>query len=91
MSIAGSGLRKGYCKENELWCLRVNKLANKVVGDNATEDKDQELDVASLTKRHKKYLKFVEKNISQARAQVAEALTSLNEDKDKEMILKHKA
>lgn len=44
--------------------MRVNKLANKVVADNVSDDTEQELDVASLAKRHKKYLKFVEKNIS---------------------------
>jgi len=92
VSLQGSGLRKGYCKENELWCMRVNKLANKVMEDaDESDDQDQELDIASLAKRHKKYLKFVDKNISQVRAQVAEELSSLSEDSDKEMIIKHKA
>ena len=70
--------------------MRVNKLANKVVAENASDDADQELDVASLAKRHKKYLKFVEKNISSSRTAVAEAMAGLDEDKDKEMIIRHK-
>lgn len=48
------------------------------------------MDVASLAKRHKKYVKFVEKSISAARVQVAEALAGLNEDEDKEMAMKYK-
>jgi len=45
--------------------MRVNKLANKVVVDNEEEEEgEQELDVSSLAKRHKKYLKYVEKKIS---------------------------
>lgn len=44
--------------------MRVNKLANKVVVDNEEEEGEQELDVSSLAKRHKKYLKYVEKSIS---------------------------
>lgn len=38
ISLPGSGLRKGYCKANELWCMRVNKLANKVVADGGEDE-----------------------------------------------------
>ena len=29
--IAGSPLRKGYCKEDELWIMRVTKLISKML------------------------------------------------------------
>ena len=32
-SLPGSSLRKGFCKDGELWCMRVNKLVNKVVAE----------------------------------------------------------
>jgi len=86
-------LRKGFCKDNELWCMRVNKLVNKVVSEHAHEieqQEDAELDVESLCKLHKKNLKYAEKNMSQVRTQVQATISSLGEGADRELLLKHK-
>ena len=53
------GLKKGHCKEDELWILRVNKLVNRMVSENSEET--SALDKSSLLKLHKKSIKFVEK------------------------------
>lgn len=68
-------LKRGHCKENELWVMRVNKLTNKIMNDHMDETKemDSEFDVNSLVKRHKKYIKNVEKTISCSRSEVAKA------------------
>jgi len=71
--------------------MRVNKLTNKVMNesDQMTE-KDGEFDMVSLVKRHKKYIKNVEKTISNSRTEVVKALSKLNADKDSENVLRLK-
>ena len=41
-------------------------------------EQESEFDVNSLVKRHKKYIKNVEKSISNSRNEVAKALAKLN-------------
>lgn len=63
-SLAGSSLRKGFCKDGELWCMRVNKLVNKAVDEQSANDdqgdqqEEEQLDSASLCKIHKKNTKY---------------------------------
>jgi len=77
-------LKRGHCKENELWVMRVNKLTNKIVNDHMDEttEMESELDVKSLVKRHKKYIKNVEKTISNSRSEVSKAFFKLDQEKD---------
>ena len=95
-SLPGSSLRKGFCKDGELWCMRVNKLVNKVVGEQpmSTEgddkQEDDQLDLASLRKIHKKNTKYAQKHIAQVRCEVQAAINDLDETKDVELIFKHK-
>jgi hypothetical protein len=60
--------------------MRVNKLTNKIMTDHMEDvtEQESEFDVNSLVKRHKKYIKNVEKSISNSRNEVAKALAKLN-------------
>jgi hypothetical protein len=64
--------------------MRVNKLTNKVMDDNCEEMTEEtgEFDVSSFVKRHKKYIKNVEKTISNSRIEVVKAIKKLNAEKD---------
>lgn len=83
--LPGSNLKKGFCKENELWISRANKLIYKIVKEESTEGDDDEnvdegqLDVAGLCKLHKRNTKFVEKEVTAVRIAVS---AKLNEVKD---------
>lgn len=76
--------------------MRVNKLVNKAVGEQTTnggeaeEAGDDQLDVASLRKIHKKNTKYAEKEITQVRSEIQAAIKGLDAAKDAELILKHK-
>lgn len=71
--------------------MRVNKLANKVINDYISQiNIESDFDLPSLLKRHKKYIKHVEKSMSTIRGDVVESLSKLNIDKDKEAILRLK-
>jgi len=76
--------------------MRVNKLVNKAMGDPAEKGNDavfqddQELDLASLRKIHKKNTKYAESTIMQARCDVQAAVTKLDGSKDAEQALRLK-
>ena len=53
-------------------------------------EQESEFDVNSLVKRHKKYIKNVEKSISNSRNEVAKALAKLNQEKEPEVALRLK-
>lgn len=80
--LPGSSLRKGYCKDHELWIMRVNKLANKIVSERNDETGEDELDPSSVLAVHKANVKYVQKNLSHTRAQLEEELSGLG-GKDK--------
>lgn len=93
--LPGSNLKKGFCKENELWIARANKLIYKIVkeegeeggDDNAEED---QFDIAGLCKLHKRNTKFVEKEVTAARLAVSAKLSKLKDDDNKEWVLRLK-
>jgi hypothetical protein len=64
--------------------MRVNKLTNKIINDHMDETtvNESELDINSLVKRHKKYIKNVEKTISHSRSEVSKAFFKLDQEKD---------
>jgi len=37
-NLPGSDLRKGYCKENETWIMRVTKLVSKILAAEVQEE-----------------------------------------------------
>jgi len=64
--------------------MRVNKLTNKVMSDHSDTitEIEGEFDVSSFVKRHKKYIKNVEKTISKSRIEVVKALSKLDKEKE---------
>ena len=64
--------------------MRVNKLVNKVMDDHSDQmtEVQGEFDMTSFVKRHKKYIKNIEKTISNSRSEVVKALSKLNAEKD---------
>lgn len=73
VKFSAGGMRRGFCKNGELWIMRMNKLLSKMLLTEAEdEQKDgdddaEELDLASLCKQHKAALKFAEKEFQQLR------------------------
>jgi hypothetical protein len=78
--VPGSELRKGFCKENELWIMRVAKLVSKIVAshlekaDHAEVEGEDKLDLGGVLKQFKSTTKFVTKNIVDARLKASELI-----------------
>ena len=67
--------------------MRINKLVNKVVSETAEGQpvENDKLDMSSMSKIHKKNIKFAEKTIEAMRIEVEEKLAATE---DKEMTMK---
>ena len=69
--------KKGCCKDSALWCMRVNKLVNKMVKEGTQgeeEEQGETMDLESLSKMHKKNIKYAEKNMQAIREDIESAI-----------------
>lgn len=73
--------------------MRVNKLVNQIVKDQAEQQEAEkevvdEIDMASLCKQHKKSIKFAQTNMESVREEISQKIEKLDSVKDKEVLAK---
>ena len=75
--------------------MRVNKLVNKMVKEVSSDEngdlKDEAMDPEAMCKMHKKNIKYAEKSMQDVREEIEAAISSWDDAKDKEKIIKAKA